>query len=446
MQRHCGERASTLPRIKARTHSSPPRCSDPGIPKSLPTPSASLHLSALQTTEPSPSRHQPRLCPRPSPGVDGLAVASDRRVRSIAISNTRAKQSRSHETKPDVLDQKALLDFSRLRGPLQPGRVRLPPTPAATSPIFSRFWPGGVSQTQHVMREETQLRPRTADPLPNPDFNIQQRLGCLPQGKDRAHTRRSESGGLTSPTVAQRASTQTPNYQTNDRRTSRGLFLSPSTNSPDIEARRRRFDLNSDSREGSTSTRTSLKEDSVKIRTESSPEPAEGHRGWRPTDVQRTGSRGDGAERDLRCSSGDIDPSGLNRLRTCQVAPQRRGDSPPDVPAHRHLIDDHHEPTRLLGNTTRGLGSSSKAVKTSPAAKQLEDAPARRGSASEGVEEPEYVTMYHPGSVYVGEYRHVAKSHSCVAEGAGSSSEGVVKADSRGDGGRRCLSAQEQTR
>ncbi|CAG5938404.1 unnamed protein product [Menidia menidia] len=146
-QRDSGERASTLPRVKPKAHSSQSLSAKPSIaispapePNSPPTPpllkskpSSSLHLPASRSMDFSPILHRPepkpsvsptltvptpRLSPSPtSQNSDGPGgrqpspVARERRARCIPISNTKVEPL--GVAKHEVLDQGALLDFTR---------------------------------------------------------------------------------------------------------------------------------------------------------------------------------------------------------------------------------------------------------------------------------------------------------------------------------------------
>ncbi|XP_041837831.1 uncharacterized protein LOC121637687 [Melanotaenia boesemani] len=147
-QRNHGERSSTFPRTKPKTHGSQSLSAKPNVyapaapkPNSPPTPptfkskpSDSLHLPASPWSDFSPLPHcpkpsvsptltvpTPRLTPSPTSVCQGTSsdgqsgrqlspVARERCARSIPISNTKAEPL--DEVRHDILDEKALLDFT----------------------------------------------------------------------------------------------------------------------------------------------------------------------------------------------------------------------------------------------------------------------------------------------------------------------------------------------
>lgn len=240
-QRNHGERASTLPRIKPKTYSSPTLSAKPSIsifpapkPNSSPTlkpkPSDSLHPPASQFSDPSPLLHQPppkpsvsptltvptpRLSPSPTSLCQGLdsrggkqpsPVAIERRARSIAISNTNVepvKQRSSNEAKYDVLDQEALLDFTHpaLRRACPMSRHQ---TEAAMS-LNSCLLQGkvGLRKKENIAKDKPKPPPRNLDitSIPKPKSNIKQQQGFLPSGATGTQT---ESEGIKFGNVVQR--------------------------------------------------------------------------------------------------------------------------------------------------------------------------------------------------------------------------------------------------
>ncbi|XP_051241616.1 uncharacterized protein LOC127355147 [Dicentrarchus labrax] len=241
-QRNHAERASTLPRAKPKTYSSPTLSTKPRIsifpapePNSSPTlsslkpkPSDSLHLSASQLSDPSPLLHQPqpkpsvsptltvptpRLSPSPTSLCRGMSldgqvgkqpspVAKERRARSITISNTKVEP----EAKHDVLDQEALLDFTH------PALRRVCPITcresrhqtysqrqAATSQS-SCFLQGkvGLSKKENIVLDKPKPPPRNIDitAIPKPKSNIKQLQERLPSGATGTQTSLSESEGI----------------------------------------------------------------------------------------------------------------------------------------------------------------------------------------------------------------------------------------------------------
>ncbi|XP_042341002.1 uncharacterized protein LOC121941998 [Plectropomus leopardus] len=144
LQMNRGEKASTLPKAKPKTYSSPTLPARPSIsifpapkpntsPTLKPQPRDSLHLSdpfsLLHQPKPSVSPTltvpTPRLTPSPT-SLDGHGgkqpspVAKERRARSITISNAKTEreykkdrgQSSSDVAKHEILDQEVLLDFT----------------------------------------------------------------------------------------------------------------------------------------------------------------------------------------------------------------------------------------------------------------------------------------------------------------------------------------------
>ncbi|XP_044047650.1 proline-rich receptor-like protein kinase PERK10 [Siniperca chuatsi] len=260
-QRNHGERASTLPRTKPKTYSSPTLSAKPSIsifpapkPNSSPTlstlkpkPSASLHLPASQLSDPSPLLHQPqpkpsvsptltvptpRLSPSPTSLCRGMSldsgggkqpspVAKERRARSITISNTKvesSKQRPSNEAKHDILDQEALLDFThpalRRACPMTCREMQSrhqtyseSQRQVATS-LNSCLSQGkvGLSKKENTAKDKPKPPPRNIDitAIPQLKPNIKQQQEFLPSGATGTQTSLSESKGIQFANVVQR--------------------------------------------------------------------------------------------------------------------------------------------------------------------------------------------------------------------------------------------------
>ncbi|XP_067435022.1 serine/arginine repetitive matrix protein 2-like [Thunnus thynnus] len=578
-QRNCAERASTLPRTKPKTYSSPTLSAKPSIsifpapkPNSSPTlrpkPRDSFHLSASQLSDPYPLPPKPRVSPiltvptprlSPSPtslchgkNLDGQGakqpspVAKERRARSIAISNTKyeSEHSFSNEAKHDILDQEALLDFTypELRRAYSISSTEFrhhtrpyadSQRPAATSLNSCLL---GLSKTGTIAKDKPKPPPRNVDisAIPKPRSNIKQQ-----QGTTGTQTSLAESEAIKSANVVQRESqyrnyTQTasvasnhPSYeQMHSERRAASMIpkMSYSTAvSPNVEGRRRRFDLSSETRVGSAfaNLRRNQKEDTTRAITGNSSKLSQQtgasqmikspqkDRFWSKAqsqttqmDVQSRVSQSDCVLKDYSCQSGDIDQEieepqcahRLNRLKTCLVAPQTQEASHPASlertisqtgTALQHQLDRkqspgrnenhkeanlsdtglnqtdilsapdcHWAPTKLLEYpsekcgvswsvalcplNTNSFGTSSKGVFDLPSqpqhrvyqrpeettaaslpAKQLNYSQAERAFIMEEPEDPYYVTMYYPGSVYVGEYRVIQTTWETLTEHSG---------------------------
>lgn len=260
-QTNYGERASTLPRTKPKTYSSPTLSARPSIsicpapkPNSSPTlstlkpkPSDSLHLPTSQLSDPSPLLLQPqpkpsvsptltvptpRLSPSPTSLCRGMSldsrggkqpspVAQERRARSITISNTKvesSKQRSANEAKHDILDQEALLDFTHpaLRR-VCPMTSREPrhqthseaPRQAATSQNSCLLQSkDGLSKKENTAKDKPNLPPRNLDitAIPKPKSNLKQLQEFLPSGATGTQTSLSESEGIKCANVVQRDS------------------------------------------------------------------------------------------------------------------------------------------------------------------------------------------------------------------------------------------------
>ncbi|XP_074486413.1 uncharacterized protein LOC141764777 [Sebastes fasciatus] len=252
-QRNYGERASTLPRAKPKTYSSPTLPAKPSIsifpapmPNSSPTlkpkPKDSLHLPVSQFTDPPPLPHQPqpkpsvsptltvptpRLSPSPTSLCQGMSldgrgdkqpspVAKERHARSITISNTKAepesiKQTSSNEAKHDILDQVALLDFTHpaLRRACSMSRYQTESQRQAVTSQGSCLMQGKVGlsrKEENIAKDKPKPPPRKIDTtsIPKPKSNIKQQQECVPSGTTGTQTSLSESEGIMSANVVQR--------------------------------------------------------------------------------------------------------------------------------------------------------------------------------------------------------------------------------------------------
>lgn len=483
-------------------------------------------------------------------GKQPSPVAKERRARSITISNTK---SLSNDTRRDVLDQEALLDFTH------PGLRRSCPTTSkgsATSenPCLLQ----GKSEKENVLKDKQKPLPRNLEftAIPKPKSNIKQQPEFLPSGLTSKQKTLSESGGIKSANVVHRESqsvfdglaTQSSlklqkkctDYPQNRHYTQTGGFasrhhsyehmnsersaalpltpkisfstqplLSQSTVSPNIETRRRRFDLPSEKKVDTavlpgSSLRRPQEENNLQTVTGLSAsqniQSRQKHRLWLKAqsqtaqmDVQSTVNQSQCVSKDYSCKSRHIDQKveasqcdlishRLNRLKTCPVAPQTQeasrpasvecttsqigSSSKPDEQSQKHLLDheiragqnknhkevklshtrlnqrdvftppEHHVMTTKLleyqpeenwplsvahdpfstnssGITTKGVLPSQPQHRVcqrpeetmTTVSLQPHDSPAHRAFIMEEPEDPYYVTMYYPGSVYVGEYR-----------------------------------------
>ncbi|XP_034059152.1 uncharacterized protein LOC117537878 isoform X2 [Gymnodraco acuticeps] len=252
-----GERASTLPRAKPKTCSSPIFSAKPSVsivpapkPNSSPTlkpkPSDSLHLPASQFRDPSPLFLQqphpklsvsptltvptPRLSPSPTSlcqrmsldsrgGKTPSPVGVERRARQITISNTTVepdsiKQRSSDEAKHDILDQEALLDFTHpaLRTACSISRHQTN-SESQTQVALSQSsclmqGNAGLSKRENIAQDKPKPPPRNIDntSIPKPKPNIKKQQGFLPSGARGTQTSLSESEGIRFAKVVQRES------------------------------------------------------------------------------------------------------------------------------------------------------------------------------------------------------------------------------------------------
>lgn len=260
-QIHEREGASTLPRTKHKTYSSPTLSAKPNIsifparkPNSSPTlsslkpkPSDSLHPPTSLWTDPSAVLHQaqprvsptltvptPRLSPSPTAlyrgrGLDSpgskhpSSVSKERCARSISISNSEfepvsCEQRFPNEAKHDILDQEALMDFthpplrrvcsvtcreSRRQTHSESQRQ------AAMSPssflLQGKF---GSSEKENTDKDKLKPPPRNMDitAILKPNPSIKQQQEFLPSGATGKQTSHSESEGIIFANVVQRKS------------------------------------------------------------------------------------------------------------------------------------------------------------------------------------------------------------------------------------------------
>lgn len=554
-----GERASTLPRTKPRTHSSPALSTKPSVsvcppPKTnssptlkKPKPRDFLRLPASQFSDPPPAMHSPKPCvsptltvptPRLSPsppshgtGLDGRGgknpspVAKERQARSIAISNAKVepgsvKQSSSDEAKRDTLDQEAFVDFAH------PASRRASPVSRhqTDSELCRQAAPSQNSCLSHIPKDKPKPAPGEINipSIREPESNYKQQQEFLPRGATGTQTSPSEHEGGAHvvwgesqslfDVPATRSSLNLPRKRIDfpQRRTlsssehpcelmsSQGSAASPTTPrtnpSPDVESRRRRFDLNEDDKADAgflsilrrpneeSYTRTTLGNPSklpqqTSVCRDALAPPT--HRLW--SKAPFPASQSDCVSKDYSCQSRDIDreteslqcADRFNRFKTrllaprTQEAPRAASDeyaasktalSRTDVTSHNNhpsdpkqhkshrevsfcdtaLIQtdlsapsDHHgvklleyPPEGYCPFNTNSVGISSKGLcglqsqprhrvsqrpgetttGASPLLHRPSYPPAGRALIMEDPEDPYYVTMYYPGSVYVGEY------------------------------------------
>lgn len=258
-QRNHGEGASTLPRTKPKTYSSPTLSAKPSIsifparkPNSSPTlstrkpkPSVSLHPPASQLTDPSPLLHHPqpsvsptltvptpRLSPSPTSLCRGMSmdspggkqpspVAKERCARSISISNTkvepRVEPMSPNEARHDVLDQEALMDFThpalrRVCSMTCKESRRQTYSESQRQAAMSQnsfLLQGNVgTETENSDKDKPKPPPRNIDitAILKPNPNIKQQQEFLPSGATGKQTSLSESEGITFAHVIQRKS------------------------------------------------------------------------------------------------------------------------------------------------------------------------------------------------------------------------------------------------
>ncbi|KAK2816935.1 hypothetical protein Q5P01_025126 [Channa striata] len=248
-----GERASTLPRTKPKTYNSPtvsaksstsmcpaPKPNSSPTPSTLtPKPSDSLpasQLTALSLLLPQPKPSvsptlivpTPRLSPSPTSlcqgiGSDGQGakhpspVAKERRAKSITISNAQSepKQSFSSESKHDILNQEALLDFThpalRSSRPMMSGEsgrdtYYKSQKQAATKapPCFLQEKSKNENTSQHKQQSPQMNLDFIA--IPKPKSDIKQQLEFLPSGATGKQKSLTEPEGIKSINVVHRES------------------------------------------------------------------------------------------------------------------------------------------------------------------------------------------------------------------------------------------------
>ena len=408
----------------------------------------------------------------------------------------------------------------------------------------------GTRKKENISKDKPKPPPRNSDfsSIPKPKSNIRQQQEFLPSGVTGTQTfLSSESEGIKSNVVhresqtlfdglatqskctdypQKRYHTQTAALASNNKpceqmHSERNAALqlthkmsfrtappeSRSTVSPNIQTRRRRFDLSDETKVDSTFLsgfnlrRPGEENNTRRVTGSSSPTQTGGshhvtsqqrHRIWSKApsqaammDAQSTVSQAECFSKDYSCRSRDIDQRAKasqpvhTGLKTCLVAPQTQEASRPwPAPAEsaksKKHPSDHEEPSgqnknhkevnlsdmwlnqtdmlappdhhsvlsKLLEHpsgkcvvswppsaarcpfNSTSSGSGSKGVSDLPsqpqsrvyqgpeettpaAAHQVDYSHANRAFIMEEAEDPYYVTMYYPGSVYVGEYTHI---------------------------------------
>lgn len=588
LQMNHGERASTLPRTKPKTHSSPTLSAKPSIsifapkPNSSPTPSPltpkpSDSPPTSKLTDLSPLLHQPkpsvsptlivptpRMSPSPNSLCQGMSsdkqggkqpspVAKERRARSITISNTKCL---SDDARHNILDQETLLDFT------QPVLRRSCPMTSKESQNPTYFENPCLLQSKRKKenndKQKLALRNFNFTAIPIPKSNIKQQLDFLPSAVTDKQKPLSESERIKSVNVAHSESqsvcdgftkqlslkhqrkctdypqnrhyTQTVGFSSShqsfeciDSERSGALPLtlhasfstqpplSQPTVSPNIESRRRRFDLHNEKNidtavlphsslrrpqeENNIQTVTGYSETSASQNTQFHQKHSLWLKAQSPTpqmDMKSTVKQFKCVSEDYSCKSRHINQKvkasqcaqRLNRLNTGLVASQTQEASrpaslerttsepesspkpntksqkqPPDYEIsprenknnHKELTlsdtglnqrgiftpPDHHvSSTNLLEYpseknspsaahcpfSTNSSGITTKGVLPSQPQHRVYQRPKEtvtmvsihphvsspnRAFIKEEPEDPYYVTMYYPGSVYVGEYRDI---------------------------------------
>ncbi|XP_008275482.1 neuronal-specific septin-3 isoform X1 [Stegastes partitus] len=405
----------TLPTLKPRQsdflHLPASQLSDP--PPSLQQPKPSVSPTLTVPT--------PRLSPSPMSTCQGMSsdgqggkqpfpVAKERRARSIPISNPKAKPF--NEVKHDILDQDTLLDFTHpearkvcpatsRESPHQTysESYRLPATSQNPCFLQSRF---GINKGENIVKDQPKTPPRNIGitAIPKPKSNIKQQQESEPSEVTDTQTSVSEriksvdtvhreSDGPASQSSFQRKcadynqrsnNTQSPNFTSSHQSheqmcsekgaaspvTSKRPFftdslLSPSAVSPNIEGRRRRFDLHNETQANTTflsgphprrpqeenkvqTIAGSLSKASQQTGAHQNIKSLQKYRFSLKTqsqttqmDVKSAVRQFDCVSKDYSCQSRDIDQKAeasrcahrLNRLKTCLVAPQTQGASGP---------------------------------------------------------------------------------------------------------------------
>lgn len=539
-----GNRASTLPRTESKAHSSPALSAKPGAslclspktdssPTHKPKPKDSLRPPASQLRNPPPSLHQPkpsvsptltvptpRLSPSPTSqetsldsrgGKQPSPVAKERQARSIAISNAGDEPKL---VKRDILDLETFLGFThtalmRAR-PMSHSQAYSELQRQAATHQNSGLSQLGLSEKGNIAEDKPGPPPggRSIISIPKPMSNIKQQQELLPSGAAGTRASLSACEGIRFARVFEKKSLPafdvpdprpsadfpqrrnlTSSEHSYELKSSERRAASPTTprmsfsslnQSPNVESRRRRFDLNDDTRfsshgkspEEEDNTRTitgspsKLSQQTSASRYSKSPQ---NYRFWSKAPVPA--SLSDCVSVDHRCQSRDIDcetesrwcayrstqfklgPQTQETSRPASVddATSKSTHSKPDFISHKHrpdpkqnkshkevtfgdpglnktdLLDHHRAPAKLLEYPrdeyrlfdTNSLGVSSKGVSgplrhtasqrpeetTTAASPPLPSYPrADRAFIMEDPEDPYYVTMYYPGSVYVGEY------------------------------------------
>lgn len=459
-------------------------------------------------------------------------VAQERRAKSITISNTyvEPKESFSHEAKHKILNQEVLPDrthpelrrSSPMRDRVLQNQSNLESQKQGA--VFQGFYmlqeKDGLSKRENSSKDKSRTLERDLQFSAIPKLKINSRnpqefvpngatgsprffsSGCDgSQSADGVHRQpQSVCDGGTNYTQ-DRHYNQTSHQQIYPERStaspqaagascSATTIFSQINVSPNIETRRRRFDLRNDVEVDATlsscfSLRRAKKENNKLTLTENSP-PAvcrqtptpQKHRLWLKAQSQaaeRDVSRSGSSSRDHSCQSKDIDQKPVTSrhgFRTCfrdphtgasvlgpvECTPSRKKNTVnPDIQRQKHLEnwertpalenenhndlnfslnqgdmfalpEDHSVLARLLGcppeervvsrslslspNSSHTVSDSTQSrvyqkpeqTSTTPMANQRNCCVAKRAFIMEEAEDPYYVTMYYPGSEYVGEY------------------------------------------
>lgn len=530
----------------------------PSVSPTLTVPTPRLSPSPMSLCQGTSSDGPP--VKQPSP------IAKERRAKSIPICNVKAEKS--NEIKHEILDQDALLDFTHPE--MRKGRMnresqhqtysesyRRPVTSSNPCFLQSKL---GLSKKDNTAKDEAKALQRSTDitALPKPKWNINQHQEFQPsrmtgtqistnsKGIKSANVDHQESPSvfdgpatLSGPQRKYKNYPQKSNYSqtlhftsayppyeqlysekkaalpvTSQTSFSTEPLFNQSGVSPSIEARRRRFDLHSETRpeaaflsasrprkqqeENNNQTITGNSHKifhetgaSQNIKSPQRPLRFPSKAQSQTVDVRCAVSQSHCLSKDYSCQSREADQKmeasqcthRLNQLKTCQVAPQTQEAShppsgvcttsqrgsflKPDLQSHRCGLDQEQSPpdkqmkvsstglnqTDMLAPpdlrgvpaklpehpsekyvaswppsvahcpfSTDSFGLSSKGVfdrvyqsleKTTTATtassllNQLNDSETGKVFFSEESEDPYYVTMYYPGSIYVGEYKYI---------------------------------------
>lgn len=142
-------------------------------------------------------------------------VATERRARSITISNTKvevesSKQGPSNGAKRDILDQAALLEFThpalRRACPMTCRESQHQTYSESQRQVATSQSKVGLSKKENTAKEKPKPPPRNIDitAIPRPKPNMKQRQEFLPSGSTCTQTSLSESEGIKFGNVVQR--------------------------------------------------------------------------------------------------------------------------------------------------------------------------------------------------------------------------------------------------